>query len=119
MALDAVTRPIHPKADPAAHKAFENFAGMIDEIQGKHPKATALEVWVQDGNGTQGSHVRVGEKGTLTRRWAARGSRPQAIRDHWFKLAYLFGVICPDRDTGVAIVLSRAYPRPWTSCSPN
>jgi hypothetical protein len=74
---------------------------MIEEIQAKHPEATALEVWFQD-------EARVGQKGTLTRRWAARGSRPRAIRDHRFKSAYLFGAVCPDRDTGVAVVLSRA-----------
>jgi DDE superfamily endonuclease len=74
---------------------------MIEEIQGKHPEATALEVWFQD-------EARVGQKGTLTRRWAPRGSRPRAIRDHRFKSAYLFGAVCPDRDLGVAVVLSRA-----------
>ena len=73
---------------------------MIEEIQGKHPEATALEVWFQD-------EARVGQKGTLTRRWAARGSRPRAIRDHRFKSAYLFGAVCPTA-TGVAVVLSRA-----------
>ena len=74
---------------------------MIEEIQGKHPEATALEVWFQD-------EARVGQKGTLTRRWAPRGSRPRAIRDHRFKSAYLFGAVCPDRDLGIAVVLSRA-----------
>jgi hypothetical protein len=44
------------------------FAGMIEEIQGKYPGATAIEVWFQD-------EARVGQKGTLTRRWAPRGSR--------------------------------------------
>jgi hypothetical protein len=79
---------------------------MIEEIQGKHPEATALEVWFQDGHGAEGPHVRVGQKGTLTRRWAPCGSRPRAIRDHRFKSAYLFGAVCPD--LGVAVVLSRA-----------
>ena len=74
---------------------------MIEEIQGKHPEATALEIWFQD-------EARVGQKGTLTRLWAPRGSRPRAIRDHRFKSAYLFGAVCPDRDLGVAVVLSRA-----------
>src|SRR5690242_5549957 len=54
---------------------------MIEEIQGKHPEATAPEVWFQD-------EARVGQKGTLTRRWAPRGSRPRAIRDHRFKSAF-------------------------------
>ena len=78
---------------------------MIGDIQTARPDATAIEVWFQDG---EGPHARVGQKGTLTRRWALRGSRPRAIRDHRFKSAYLFGVVCPDRDLGVAVVLSRA-----------
>jgi DDE superfamily endonuclease len=74
---------------------------MIGDIQTARPDATAIEVWFQD-------EARVGQKGTLTRRWALRGSRPRAIRDHRFKSAYLFGAVCPDRDLGVAVVLSRA-----------
>jgi hypothetical protein len=29
------------------------------------------------------------------------------VCDHRFKSAYIFGVVCPQRDTGVALVLSR------------
>ena len=52
---------------------------MIEEIQGKHPEATALEVWFQD-------EARVGQKGTRTRRWAPCGisertTRAAACRD--------------------------------------
>ncbi|BAI73730.1 transposase (plasmid) [Azospirillum sp. B510] len=60
-----------------------------------------MEVWFQD-------EARIGQKGTLTRRWAPRGSRPRAVRDHRFKSAYLFGAVCPARDTGAAIVMTRA-----------
>ena len=30
------------------------------------------------------------------------------MRDHRFKSAYIFGAVCPARDTGVALVVSRA-----------
>lgn len=30
------------------------------------------------------------------------------MRDHRFKSAYLFGAVCPARDTGTAIVMTRA-----------
>ena len=30
------------------------------------------------------------------------------MRDHRFKSAYIFGAVCPERDTGVALVVSRA-----------
>jgi hypothetical protein len=73
---------------------------MIEEIQGKHLEATALEVWFQD-------EARVGQKGSLTHLWAPTGTRPRAVRDHRFKSAYIFGAVCPHRDTGVALVVSR------------
>lgn len=49
--------------------------------------------------------MRVGQKGTLTRVWAARGKRASATRDLRFGYAYLFGAVCPARDTGAAIVM--------------
>lgn len=49
--------------------------------------------------------MRVGQKGTLTRIWAARGQRATACRDLRFGYAYLFGAVCPARDTGAAIVM--------------
>ena len=49
--------------------------------------------------------MRVGQKGTLTRVWAARGRRATAARDLRFGYAYLFGAVCPARDTGAAIVM--------------
>jgi hypothetical protein len=30
------------------------------------------------------------------------------VRDHRFKSAYIFGTVCPARDTSVALVVSRA-----------
>jgi hypothetical protein len=41
----------------------------------------------------------------LTRVWAERGSRPRAPRDQRYDWAYLFGAVCPTRDTGAALVL--------------
>jgi len=57
-------------------------------------------VWFQD-------EARVGQKGTLTSVWAPRAIRVRAVRDHRFKSAYIFGAVCPQRDTGVALVLTR------------
>jgi hypothetical protein len=59
---------------------LRKFAEMIGDIQTARPDATAIEAWFQDEAG-------VGQKGTLTRRWALRGSRPRAIRDHRVKSA--------------------------------
>jgi hypothetical protein len=57
-----------------------------------------LEIWFQD-------EARVGQKGTLTRLWARRGSRPRAPRDTRYQWAYIFGAVCPERGVGAALVL--------------
>lgn len=47
----------------------------------------------------------MGQRGTITRMWAEKGTRPRAIRQQQFKYTYLFGAVCPERDTGVGLVL--------------
>ena len=41
----------------------------------------------------------------MTRVWAERGSRPAAPRDCRYTWAYIFGAVCPARETGAALVL--------------
>lgn len=41
----------------------------------------------------------------MTRVWAKRGSRPRAPRDRRYEWVYLFGAICPERQTGAAIIM--------------
>lgn len=60
-----------------------------------------VELWWQD-------EARVGQQGTLTRVWAARGSRPSAPRDRRYAWAYLFGAVCPARDVGAGLVMPAA-----------
>jgi DDE superfamily endonuclease len=50
----------------------------------------------------------VGQKGTLTRLWARKGTRPRAVRDTRYEWAYLFGAVCPQRAAGAAIVMPYA-----------
>ena len=52
--------------------------------------------------------MRLGQKNPRTRRWARRGTRPQALTDLRTKSAYLFGAICPEAGTGAALVMPRA-----------
>jgi hypothetical protein len=47
----------------------------------------------------------VGQQGTITRVWAKCGSRPRALRDRRYEWVYLFGAICPERQTGAAIIM--------------
>jgi transposase len=67
-------------------------------------KGKPIEIWWQD-------EARIGQQGTLTRVWAARGSRPAAPRDQRYTWAYLFGAICPARGVGAAWVLPYANAR--------
>lgn len=57
-----------------------------------------VEVWFQD-------EARVGQKGTVTRVWAIKGTRPRVIRQQQFEYAYIFGAVCPERDMGVGLVM--------------
>ncbi|WP_408903644.1 transposase, partial [Paeniroseomonas aquatica] len=49
--------------------------------------------------------ARVGQKGRMVRRWFQRGMRPRMVKDQRYRSAYIFGAVCPARDTGAALVL--------------
>ena len=60
-----------------------------------------VEIWFQD-------EMRVGQKNGLVYQWAKKGTRPRQPKDQRYANAYVFGAICPARDTGAALVLPRA-----------
>jgi transposase len=67
----------------------------------KVPKGIKLEdidIWFQD-------EARVGQKGTLTRTWALKGTRPRLKRQQQYEYAYVFGAVCPKRDEAVGVVM--------------
>lgn len=66
-----------------------------------HAKGKPIEIWFQD-------EARVGQKGTVTRLWARKGTRPRALRDTRYEWAYLFGAVCPARGVGAGIVMPYA-----------
>src|SRR6476619_3304059 len=68
------------------------------EIKATPPDARDLEVWFLD-------EARIGQTGRTCRRWFQKGHRPRGRRDLRHEAAYLFGAVCPERDTGVALVL--------------
>ena len=47
-------------------------------------------------------------KNGLVYQWAKKGTRPRQPKDQRYANAYVFGAICPARDTGTALVLPRA-----------
>lgn len=57
-----------------------------------------VDVWFQD-------EARVGQRGTVTRTWAKKGTRPRLIRQQQFEYAYVFGAVCPARDEAVGLVM--------------
>lgn len=69
------------------------------DIKNRYPDRT-IETWFQD-------EARVGQHGRLTRIWGEKGKRIRLLKDMEFESTYIFGAICPERDTGEAIVLNR------------
>ena len=59
---------------------------------------TPLEVWFCD-------EARIGQKNSLTRKWAKKGTRPRVPKDGRYKWAYIFGAICPERGVGAGIIM--------------
>lgn len=50
--------------------------------------------------------ARRGQKGTLTRRWARRGSRPRVVRQTKYKWAYIYGAVEPATGEHVGMIAS-------------
>jgi DDE superfamily endonuclease len=72
---------------------------VADAIAGSGiPARSPIEIWFQD-------EMRVGQKNGLVYQWAKKGTRPRQPKDQRYANAYVFGAICPARDTGTALVL--------------
>src|SRR5882762_117702 len=52
--------------------------------------------------------MRVGQKNGLVYQWAKKGSRPRQPKDQRYENAYLFGAVCPGRNTGIAVIMPHA-----------
>jgi hypothetical protein len=79
----------------------KDFPAAVSEVVSTLAPGTAIEVWYQD-------EMRVGQKNSLVYQWAKRGSRPRQPKDQRYQNAYVFGAICPSRDTGVALIMPQA-----------
>ena len=76
----------------------------VREVAEAHPKQR-IEIWFQD-------EARVGQQGTLTRRWAPKGSRPRAVKQTQYEWVYLFGAVNPvtgDSSALLAPTVNTAY----------
>jgi transposase len=96
-------RPLHPKQDGEAIATFKKkgFPAHVLETVSRLALATSIEVWFQD-------EMRVGQKNSLVYQWAKKGTRPRQPKDQRYENAYMFGAVCPSRDTGVAIIMPYA-----------
>ena len=68
----------------------------IEQIQREHPDQR-VEVWVED-------EARFGQQGTLTRKWAPRGSRPPAVKQTAYEYLYLMGAACAQTGQAVGVL---------------
>ena len=71
------------------------------DVAAEHPEATRVELWFED-------EARIGQTGRVTHVWYQKGMRPRGVREHRFASVHLFGAVCPERGTGVALVLPEA-----------
>src|SRR5262245_15700318 len=78
----------------------KGLAARLTEITQAHPEAERFEIWRQD-------EARVGQKGRPGDVWWQRGHTPRGLRDIGHQSAWIIGAICPARDTGVALVMTR------------
>jgi putative transposase len=69
---------------------------MVRDTARTHPGAK-IQVWVQD-------EARFGQKGSLTRVWARRGSRPSVPKQTQYESLYLTGAVCPATGAAAAIL---------------
>src|SRR4029078_7009542 len=99
--------------DPAAPSAEQRegstslqkrgFAASLREIAQAHPEAKRLEIWRHE-------EARGGQKGRTGYVWWQRGHTPRGLRDVGYQSAWIIGAVCPARDTGVALVMTRVDP---------
>lgn len=57
-----------------------------------------MDLWFQD-------EARVGQRGTVSRVWAVRGTRPRLMRQQQNTFAYVLGAICPATAQAVGLIM--------------
>ena len=99
-------RPEHPRGGAAARAGFRSAFGALVTAAARKRFGEAglergMEIRFQD-------EARVGQKGTVSRVWAPRGSRLRVVRDHRYGYCYPFGAACGARGKAVGLVFERA-----------
>src|SRR5262249_41150689 len=94
-------RPKHPQQKKGAIAHFKKVQNKLQSPLKATPQRVPINIWSQD-------KMPIGQKNGCVRQWPKRGTRPRQPVDQRYESAYVFGAICPARDTGVALVLPQA-----------
>src|SRR6266436_3918346 len=91
-------RPQHEQANPEVHEFFKEIVvEQIDAIAEAHPEKE-VRTYFQD-------EARFGQKGTITRVWARRGSRPRAVQQTGFTSLYVLAAVCAATGAMSALIM--------------
>jgi hypothetical protein len=73
----------------------------VQSVVPPHVSADRIDIWFQD-------EMRIGQRGTPTRLWARKGTRPRVVRQQQSESASIFGAFCPVQDRSAGVVLPHA-----------
>ena len=91
-------RPQHEQANPEVQEFFKEIVvEQIEAIAAAHPQEE-VHTYFQD-------EARFGQKGTITRVWARRGSRPRAVRQTGFSSLYVLAAVCAATGAMSALIM--------------
>src|SRR5436305_7785679 len=91
-------RPQHEDANPEVQEFFKEIVvEQIDAIAEAHPEKE-VRTYFQD-------EARFGQKGTITRVWARRGSRPRAVKQTGFTSLYVLAAVCAATGSVSALIM--------------
>src|SRR4051812_44462473 len=91
-------RPQHEQANPEVQEFFKEIVvEQIDAIAEAHPDQE-IHTFFED-------EARFGQKGTITRVWARKGSRPRAVRQAGFTSLYVLAAVCAATGAGSALIM--------------
>jgi hypothetical protein len=74
---------------------------MAKEILPDDIEPQAVDIWFQD-------EARIGMRGTVTRVWAEKGTRPRLIQQQQFLSTYIFGAFCPAKDEASGLIMPKS-----------
>jgi transposase len=91
-------RPQHEQANPEVQEFFKEIVvEQIDALAAAHPDKE-IRTYHQD-------EARFGQKGTLTRVWARKGSRPRAVRQTGYTSLYVLAAVCAATGAVSALIM--------------